>query len=163
MAKDSTIIIQKDKSNTSVDIEDRFGIVVVEMPLIIPTEIKEVFEQNYPDEDGVDVYNSNDGVKFDKYTINIQMGIKGKISYCNSNLKNFLDYITSTDGTLFSFYSPWVCDGKAGSYFGGVSDFDYFRDDTGESFMIFNMSIVVTKPKSSVTLLSNGNLSINQL
>lgn len=154
MANNNTILFRKKGESSKVDILTDFGIAVLEEPMLIPTEIKDVGTREWLDEDGIDVYNAPK-VFYKDFDVDLTLGCKdiynqGRlVKTCSQVYKQLLDYLTN-DGLLHDMYCPWVRQGKEGVRYKSTSDIHFERNE-GDVYMTFKMKLNVTEPMSDIS------------
>ena len=162
MAELYSLVMQKLKSTEVVDLVDDFGIVLTEMPMLESADVKEVEENDWIDEDGVEVYDA-DTVRLDAYEIDVQMAAKGFATpeACHKAFSKLLKYLT-TGGTLMKMYSPIAGIGRTNVRFMGVSNAPVSTrciTPEGESYLLeWGMKFKVGDPITEVMQIFDNTL-----
>lgn len=106
------------------DLEDTFGFVLLEIPMIAGGEVKELAKNDWPDEDGDDVYIPSQ-LHFKAGTMKVKVGYttEGGMS-CQEALNILETYLSQGEQKL---YSEWTKQGFEHCSLKGISDVDHFK------------------------------------
>ena len=149
MAGDNTLLIRKVGNNeTKKDTEKDFGIVVLELPMLVSNEVKDSGSTNWMDEHGIDAYNAPQAY-FKDFDTDIKLGVKASTpAECHSAYTSFLSYLT-TNGILHDLYCPWTQIGRTKVRYKSTSDINFNRQN-GESIMTFKIKFNITDPTTLI-------------
>lgn len=179
MINANTLYLQKMKGGADmIDTVSHFGIFVSEgMPGMDPSEAKvDGNSQDWPDEDGLDVFDA-ERVFMKEFEVEIPMVCVGdSADDCRASSRMLISYMTGrtfTDkknvrrespGSLFMIYQPWVGYGRSGARFKGISNHEFWRDESGYTVYTFTMKVEITDPISEVEIVEhpNGTMSLNK-
>lgn len=123
-------------------------IMLLESPLLEPTEVKEAFVRDWADEHGEDVYDDKEP-KFKPYEIVAKFGIEARTTMsCRMVYKEFLHYLT-TEGRLHNIYLPHFGEGAKDVRYMSTSDIDVWKDNEDMSHLTWKMKFKVASPNSN--------------
>lgn len=125
----------------SVD-SSAYGIYVTESMPVCGYEAKSVFEEDWPDEDGVDTY---DAAKVYVKATDMVIPMIAVGSNCVSNYRSFLTAIT-TGGTLKTLYSPWTGETNNKVRFVKADPEAPVLGNGSKSYMKFKLTLKLTQP-----------------
>lgn len=120
-----------------------FGIVVLEDMPVASYEAKGVFEEDWPDEDGVDTYDAA-GVKIKASDLSIPMAAVG--DNCVTQYRNFLNALT-TGATLWTMGSEWTGETYEGVRFVKVDAEAPTLINATQKFLKFKLTLRMTQPR----------------
>jgi len=144
----TTMLIRKVGKTAKIDIENIYGISVLEEPMLFATEVKETGSRDWVDEHGLDVYDAGTAY-FKDFDVDIQFGAINSSTYsCQQRYKAFLEFLT-TNGILHDIYCPWIGMGRTNVRYKGSSDFVFERQN-GVTYMTFKMKFNIADPTTEV-------------
>lgn len=104
MAAPYPILIKKTNNSgvttATINSEEEFHMVVSEIPFHFVGDVKEPYSNDWKDEDGVEEYLPDEGLRLSAYDMDVTFLYNGAFNSFAGNLRNFLDYLlgTQTDG-----------------------------------------------------------------
>lgn len=161
-ATDFYLLLQKNSEATAKS-SGEWGVVVTSMPPLVATEAKDAENNNWMDEDGLDVYDAP--VAYMKeFEVEVGLACRGTASECAESYTGILNYMTH-GGTEMKVFTTWLNIGKGGVYFVKCSppeiSHNMLSDGTTEFVWCWNMTLRVTKPNSIVIRISdNGTIKL---
>ena len=154
MAKPYSIYFRKDKTGSPViDTNAKWKIVCKDFPFKPSGEAKELSKRDWSDENGEDTYFPSE-LKIKAYDLDVEFAYKGNVNTANTQIKNFLDYLTGVSdiGTSLSVYDTYTNIGRKGIYFKSINP-DLFVRKTDEGDVVtFKITFRVTDPITQITL-----------
>lgn len=154
MAKPYAIFFKKMSDDAlAVDTFDRWGIVCKEFPFKLYGEAKELPSHDWKDEDGDDEY-VPDELKIASYEMDVEFVYKGEMNTANTNIKDFLDYLTGRGGTgaELMVYDTYTKIGRQHVRFVKVDDDVFWRSEGNEDVVVFVVTFKVNDPVTDITL-----------
>lgn len=154
MAKPYAIYFKKMKDDASVvDTFDRWGIVCKSFPFKLYGEAKELPKYDWKDEDGDDEY-VPDELPIAAYEVEVEFVYKGEVNTANTNVKDFLDYLTGRDGTgaELAVYDTYTMIGRQKVRFVSVDEDVFYRQEGGCDVVVFSVTFKVNDPVTDIIL-----------
>lgn len=143
------LYIQKAKEGSVVkETIDDFSIFLKDAPFKPFPEAKELYSNDWHDEDGLDEY-IPDVLKMASYTIPLEFAYKGPKDSAYGVIKTFIDYLTGRDGSgaEMSFYSTYLGFGRRCVRFVSIDDSaELVRDGVDGDILIFKVTFKVNDP-----------------
>lgn len=149
MATNNTLLIRKvGNSSTKKDLLIDWGIAVLEMPMLVPNDVKDSGSRDWKDEHGLDVYNAPTAF-FKDFDAEIKVGVKSSDPMeCHQAYTSLITYLT-TNGILHDIYCPWTKIGRTKVRYKATSDIDFERI-SNQSVMTFKIRFNITDPVTLV-------------
>lgn len=159
MSYKDRLYIKKAKKDSVVKetIED-FSIYLMDMPFKPFPEAKELYSNNWFDENGSDEY-IPEQIMMASYNVAIKFAYKGEKRSSYEVMKRFVDYITGNDGSgaEMSFYSTYFGFGRRNVRFVSVSDeAELVREGTDGDILIFEVTFKVNDPVYDVKIIRDN-------
>lgn len=155
------------KSNGSYPVKETisdFDIYLKDIPFKPSSEVKELYSNDWFDEDGDDEYIPSE-LKLAAHTIDVEFAYKGDKNTAYTKIKPFLDYLTGRDGTgsEFKFVCTYNGYGRQKVRFKGMSDdAELVRQDNFD-ILIFKVTFKVNDPVHNVVAVNDEKGNIIQL
>lgn len=129
--------------NGTVVSTDSYNVVVLEDMPVVGYEAKSVFEEDWPDEDGVDTYDAP-AVYIKANDLTIPMAAGGE--NCIANYRNFLNAIT-TEATLWTMTNEWTGESYEGVRFVKADPEAPVLAGSDSKYLKFNLTLRISKPR----------------
>lgn len=154
MARPYAIYFKKMKSDALVvDTLDNWGIVCKEFPFKLYGEAKELPSHDWKDEDGDDEYIPSK-LPIASYEMEVEFAYKGEMNSANTNIKDFLFYLTGRDGSGVELmvYDTYTKIGRQHIRFVNVNEDVLYRQEEGGDVVVFSVTFKVNDPVTDITL-----------
>lgn len=147
------IRIKKSKSGSETINTDAYSIWVESVPFKLIGGAKELYANNWHDENGLDEY-VPEQLKIDSYDLKIAFIYRGSIEGSAVSIKRFLDYLTGADGTgaEMSIYDPYYKIGRGEIRYKSVYDDAEIIEGGDDSLVKFSVTFQVNDPVTEVAL-----------
>lgn len=158
------VYIRKSKKSSggklkTYDTIDDFKIYCKDIPFKLYSDVKDVYSNDWVDEDGIEEYTPEDyGLKFKSYSIDVEWAYKGTKGSANTYIKKFLNYLSGKDGSgvMMSMYCTWTKIGRQNVRLEKIGDTATFlRDTDNGDIVIFKTTFKVGDPVTDITLTYN--------
>lgn len=146
MTEEYSIIFQKEKEGSPVkDLVADFSMVCTSFPFQLGFEAKEIYSDDWADEDGEDMADIST-IKLKAYDLEAEIGYTG--SDFNSKLDALVGYLLGSDGNgiKLKVYNPHTNIGRKGIRF-----VKYEPEMSNPDMRTFKITFRVTEPASRVT------------
>lgn len=133
----------------TIDVINSFDIYCKSIPFVLYTDVKEPYSNDWLDEDGLQEYLPQGGLKMKSYDMDIEWAYKGAYKSAAEKIKPFLDYLTGrSDGQPeMSIYCDWTNIGRTKIRLVKVSEkATYVSDEGNEDIVIFSTTLRVADP-----------------
>ena len=141
--------IQTDSDTAAIDTASSFGMVAKSNPYPLLPEPKDVYTNEWKDEDGDDEYIPAEGLKMSAYEMSVKFGMKGDKGTANKNLKAFLDYLR---GGTMKLYCDYTKIGRQNVRFVSIGEDATLARDAGGDLLIIKITFKVNDPVTDITL-----------
>ena len=144
--------IQTDADEMAID-TTHWGMVARVNPFpILPTP-KEVYRNEWLDEDGDDEY-IPDELKISSYEIEVEFVYKGELNTAHTQIKGFLDYLTGRGGTgaELMVYDTYTKIGRQSVRYVNAEPDIFWRQEEGGDVVVFVVTFKVNDPTTEITL-----------
>ena len=151
MNADYSLLMQKVTDGAPLmDLEDDFDMVCLSFPFAHSNSRKEPAFNDWPDEDGEDVYTGGK-IYRNAYDIEAEFGYKGHFSGVYTAVKKFVDYLDGTsDGCGFlKVYQNYTKIGRNNVYLKEFGDSEFFVQQE-EGVITFKLTFRVCDPTSEI-------------
>lgn len=134
---------------------EQFDVYVREggLPFIIRGEVKDLPQNDWYDEDGVEEYVPESGLYMKSYDMEVEFIYKGANYTSKSKMTEFFNYLTGRDGTggLFKIYSTYTCIGRQNVRLKSIDDDPEFVMDDDIEVLAVKVTLQVNDPVTEVT------------
>lgn len=143
------LLIQKGE-DTVIDTGAKFGIYVSESPhLPVPTEIKNIYTQEWKDENGKERYFPIEP-KYKEVKFEIDFITKGSIDIVKANIRSFIAYITNS---YIKIYDEYTGIGRQNVCYAKYKEKDYINYEEGLNHIVtFSLEFEIDDPVTDVKL-----------
>lgn len=147
------IRIKKSKSGSETINTDAYSIWVESVPFKLIGGAKELYANNWHDENGLDEY-VPEQIPIESYDIKIAFLYRGAVSGSSVTIKRFIDYLTGADGTgsEMSIYDPYYNIGRGKIRYKSVDDDAEVIESDDDSLVKFSVTFQVNDPVTEVVL-----------
>lgn len=159
MAYNEHIYIQemgKDKTGKEYpvyDLVEEWGLYGMEIPFTIAGETKELYSNDWHDEDGDDEYVPG-RLMMKAYDMKMKLAFKGKNGEVNENIRDFMSYLRGerNDVALFRLYSTYTGIGRQNVRLVSIDDDAEFKRTGDYDLLIVTVTMKVNDPDTDIVL-----------
>ena len=154
----NSLLIKIDGSDSTVDVFQSYGMVLEDMPSIIPLTPKNIYSHSWPDEDGDDEYIPGT-IRYEAVEVDFTFGCKS-LSTDRTVFDMLSDFLAFLQSGTFSFYGEHNGIGRQGVRFSELQDDAQYHkhtlrssgEDMSEEVLIFTVTLKINDPKTEIVL-----------
>lgn len=124
-----------------------FDIYCSKMPFTLVNKAKELTTREWHDEDGLDVYVPEEGLKLSDYELEATFCCKGDKNSSNAKINAFVKYLL---GGYMKIYCTWTKIGRQHVRFAELKDDATLVRDNDGDILVFNVKFNVDDPMTDI-------------